>query len=170
MRVLLSRGGIERALRGDKSFHRGVGCTYSRLMHSHRRKGQSLRGIGCSHLRVIHSHHREIHSCSLTISTFHRKVIFHPDDGHTFCDDCSSFHREKPFFRRIMSVNHRMMRVHRHAERVHSAIVHSPCGIGCMQCRNESSPEENVSYHPCIGMVIHRKLCIHRRMESTPCG
>ena len=168
--IFLSRRGNERALRDDKSFHRGIGCTHCRLMHSHCRKGQSLCGIVSSHRRVIFSHHREIHSLLLRDSSLCRKETCSFDDGPTFCCDCYSFHCEVTFFRRIESVNRRIVHVHLHDERVHSVIVLSPRGIGRTQCRKESSREQSGSYYPRIGSVIHRKLCINCRLESAPCG
>jgi hypothetical protein len=137
-------------------------------MHSHCRK--SLCGIVSSHRCVIPSHHRKIHSFSLAVPTFHRNVTCHPADGHTICGDCYSFRRDVTFFRRIMSVDHRMMHVHRHDKRVHSVIVRSPRGIGCTQCRKVSSPEQSGSYYPRIGRVIHRKLCITYRKVLIICG
>jgi len=134
-------------------------------MHSHCRNGQSLRGIGSSYRRVILSHHRKVSSQSLAVPAFCRKMTFHSNDGRTFCGQCSSIHRKITSFRRMMSVNRRMIHVQRHDERVHLANVHSQRGIGRTQCRKMSSREQNGSCYPRNESVNHRKLCVNRRMK-----
>jgi len=139
-------------------------------MHSHRRNGQSLRGIVSSYHRVVSSHHRKRLSLLLRDSSLCRKILCHLDDGHIFCDEYSIFHCEGTFFCRNMSVHRRIVHVHRHDERGHSVVAHSPRGIGRTQCRKESSREQSVSYCPRIGSVIHRKLRIDCRIEPVLCG
>src|SRR5258706_2166517 len=131
------------------------------MMHSHCRKGHSLYVIVSSHRRVIPSHHRKDPSRSLAVPTLYRKMTSHPGDGPTFCGECYFFSREEVVFCRKESVNHRMIHVHRHDERVHSANAHSSRGIGHTQCRKVSSPEQSRSCYPHIGSVIHSKLCIN---------
>jgi hypothetical protein len=139
-------------------------------MHSHRRNGQSLRGIRSSHRRIVSSHRRKRHSLLLRDSSLCRKVTCYLNDGHIFCGEYSVFHCEGTFFCSNMSINRRKVHVHRHDERVHSVIVHSPRGIGRTQCRKESSRGQSWSYYRRIGSVIHRKLRIDCRLESTLCG
>ena len=73
-------------------------------------------------------------------------------------------------FRRMMSVNRRMMHVQCHDERVHLANVHSQRGIGCTQCRKVSSPAQNESSCPRVVSVIRRELSLYCREVLTLCG
>src|SRR5258706_11005151 len=137
------------------------------MMHSHCRKEHSLRAIVSSHRSVLPSHHRKDHSRSLAVPTLYRKITSHSADGPTFCDECYFFPSEEMFFLRNVSVNRRMIHVHRHDERVHSANAHSSRGIGHTQCRKVSSPEQSRSCYPRSGSIIHRKLCVNHRKRFT---